>query len=506
MKKIFTILLVISLLFSGCSNTSTQDPHKQNTSEEKKIKIFYPRRDQIPEDYYVSDWKDYIDKKYGYDVELEYIRLKTDGNFWNKGRIDIQEFIKNHETDGLVYITDFEILNQLKEAHLLLPVDSYIDGLRWLGNPTPGTLDAFSDSSGNMWAVPLTDNILSGFRIFDKDMLDAAGVEVPQTIEELFEYAKVAAREDFDGNGVNDTYLFEFILNGRFHLFEGSEYVISSFDDIFRAFGCYGSPGEPIQYNPYSNKFENFVNKENFIEAMTFIKLLFDENLIIEWSRIENEYNTASMYSMQSTGTYRNNAYSFYISGPNEKYLIREKYQCLGMAVLTNTRNPEEKLSNFLDLAVGNPDGYVDLIYGFEDKFYEDRITYYSLLGDYMDTLNRTDIDLYVNIGGINEIKPVYPGDNYTVTDKIRAIYGEDNRIKEELAEKFGSSLSYYVPFDRIRIEVEELNASLYSDTATLFRNILYGDADISAAVDDYITTTNSRLGWIDTLALINGN
>lgn len=506
MKKLITLLLIIILLLSGCSNTDISDPYKQSKSEEKKIKIYYPKKKQIPEDFYVNDWEEYIDKKYGYDVELEYIRLKTDGNFWSKGRIDIQEFIKKHETDGLVYITDFEILNQLKDAHLLLPVDSYIDGLRWLGNPNPETLDAFSDSSGNMWAVPLTENILSGFRIFDKDMLEAAGTDVPQTIQELFEYAKVVAREDFDGNGLNDTYLFEFILNGRFHLFEGSEYAISSFDDIFRAFGCYGSPEEPIQYNPHNNKFENFVNKENFVEAMTFIKLLFDENLIIEKKPMEMKYNTASTYSMQSISMYRNNEYSFYILGPNDKYLIREKYQCLAMAVLTNTIDPKAKLTNFLDLAVGNPDGYVDLIYGFENKNYEDRITYYSLLGDYMDILNRANIDIYVNIGGINKIKPVYHGDNYTVAEKIKARYEEDNQIKEELSANFGGGMSYYVPFDRVRLEIEELNAHLYNDTAMLFRNILYEDAVISAAVDDYIAATDARYEWIDNLELINNN
>jgi ABC-type glycerol-3-phosphate transport system substrate-binding protein len=498
--------LVIGLLLSGCSNTRNLDTSKQNSSEKKTIKIYYPRREQIPEDYYVTDWEDYMDNKYGYDIDLEYIRLKSGGDIRSKGQIDIEDFIKKHETDGLIYITDFEFLNQLMDAHLIRPVDSFIDGLPGLGNLSMGTLDAFSDTSGNTWAVPLTDNILSGFRIFDKDMLDAAGVEVPQTIEELYEYAKVVTREDFDGNGVNDTYLFEFILNGRFHLFEGSEYVISSFDDIFRAFGCYGSIGEPIQYNPYSNKFENFVNKENFVEAMTFIKLLFDENLIIEWSYTDNEYNTSSMHSMQSTVTYSNNAYSFYISGLNEKYLIPEKYQCLAVAVLSDTENPRDKLADFLDLAVGNTDGYVDLVYGFENKNYEDRITYYSLLGDYMDILNRADIDIYVNIGGINEIKPVYPGGNHIIAEKIKARYEEDNRIKEELAVNFGSSLSYYVPFDRIRIEVEELNAALFSDTAELFRKILYDDADISAAVDDYIARTNSRHGWIDKLALINGN
>lgn len=57
---------------------------------------------------------------------------------------------------------------------------------------------------------------------------------------------------------------------------------------------------------------------------------------------------------------------------------------------------------------------------------------------------------------------------------------------------------------DRIRTETESINATLFYDTADLFRNILYEDMPIEEAVEEYIRWTDLKYNWIEELELMN--
>jgi len=497
-KKAVPIILIIAIFITGCSTTRENSHETYKPYDSEEIRIYYPKKEDIPDDNHVEEWEKYIKGKYGMDIDLEYIPLYTPSSvreFLFKGQIAIHNYFDDsREANGLVYITSYEVLNQLKDASLIIPVESYIDGLPGIVNIDIGNIEAFSDSSGNTWAVPLSDGIATEYRTYNKEYLDAAGISAPRTIDELFEYGKLVSGKDFDGNEIRDTYLFDYYLTGR----------MSSFDDIFRAFGCYGSPGYPVQFNPHKQKFENFVLNPNFTEAMTFIKLLYDENIIIEKTFPKGDYNVASIYSSSISGAFKENEQSFYLSGANEKYLIREEYACFGLAVMGNTRKPKEKLADFLELAVNNADGRIDLAVGFENKFYKDNVSYYSLLGDHMDVINRHDIDMIVDLEGTSRLKPIIYGDNAVFAENIKMKLDDNRKVDEELAINFRSNLSYHVPFDMTRLETEAINANLFNDTADLFRNILYKDMPIEDAVEEYIRWTELKYKWIDELDRLN--
>lgn len=63
-------------------------------------------------------------------------------------------------------------------------------------------------ADGQIYAVPRPTGSASWGVISNDEWLEKLGVDMPTTPEEAYEYGKLVATQDPDGNGKNDTFLY----------------------------------------------------------------------------------------------------------------------------------------------------------------------------------------------------------------------------------------------------------------------------------------------------------
>lgn len=105
--------------------------------------------------------------------------------------------------------------------------------------------------------------------VIRKDWLDALGLEVPTTLDELTEVARAFTTQDPDGNGQADTYGLGGFLNGQG--------LGSRFDFIFGAFGL---PGVWNFAAASADEFGLNVRDPDYPAALAAMKTFVDEGLI----------------------------------------------------------------------------------------------------------------------------------------------------------------------------------------------------------------------------------
>ncbi len=105
--------------------------------------------------------------------------------------------------------------------------------------------------------------------VIRKDWLDALGLAVPTTVDELLDVARAFTTQDPDGNGNADTYGIGGFLNGPG--------IGNRFDFLF---GAYGVPGVWSFDAASADEFGLNVRDENYPAALAAMKTIVDEGLI----------------------------------------------------------------------------------------------------------------------------------------------------------------------------------------------------------------------------------
>ncbi|MNW27623.1 Lipoprotein LipO precursor [compost metagenome] len=103
----------------------------------------------------------------------------------------------------LTMMTNSSVRNSLKSG-LFWDVGPYLDEYENLSKIPQNVREAAS-IDGVLYGVPFQKNLARGGLVIRKDWLDKLGLEVPTTLDELYNVAKAFTEQDPDGNGKKDT-------------------------------------------------------------------------------------------------------------------------------------------------------------------------------------------------------------------------------------------------------------------------------------------------------------
>lgn len=128
------------------------------------------------------------------------------------------------------------------------------------------TIDGHSYGLASPGSVAMNEGLL-----IRKDWLDNLGLEVPTTLDELYDVMVAFTKNDPDGNGVNDTYGYGAFIETNM---ADKGYPGSRLLPILGAFGVEGV-WDMTEENAGLN-----IYKPEFYDALTFIKKIHDEGII----------------------------------------------------------------------------------------------------------------------------------------------------------------------------------------------------------------------------------
>ncbi len=433
MKKCAAFLLMLSLLTSctAVKDTDFITTHEAtNQAESKKpitVEKIGPGEITIliagypyvrPDVGYVWEWQEYIRNKHNLDVELKYT-LKT-----SKEGMSVADIKGNSYDDGFIYIDRKEDLVKLVESGIIIPVNEFISQIPSVSVLDDLLVEQFADSDDDIWAIPLSNKMGARYRTYNYEWIKKWGKGQPVTIDEYLEFAYYIKDNDLDENGVRDSYVSAFYGMSLFHEFE----------DIFKAFGCYVSGSGAIEYNPLKDKYEIVLLNENFEEAITFIKFLYDEGLIIESEKVlsdrfDEPYNVASAVSTTPLQKYESLTTGYYLTGSNTTDLIRYGGSNACLAVLAGTEDIPEKIEYLFSKLSESQECVMDFSWGIEGKSYIAHDGYYTCYyeDDNENSTPRIGINTYIK------------SDNYIEKPIIQKIHSKD--ITDEYIESYVKSI-----------------------------------------------------------------
>ncbi|MEK3888346.1 extracellular solute-binding protein [Bacillus sp. FSL K6-3431] len=289
---VFIMLLILGLL-SACTgeeSTKTGASKKEAGTDKNthvmKIEVVGSGGGATPPDAASDFIKAGIDEALNTDINLNLF-----GSFDDyKSQLNIR--MAGGDYPDLMQL-DRTLLKEYAKKGLLLDLTPYLEELK-------PTIDFVGEDSilkatvdEGLYAIAKAPQIPYSTYWVRQDWLDALNMEVPATLDELFELAKAFTKKDPDGNGKADTY--GFTGNG-----------ISTFEPIFGAYGM-GSPGS---FYIEDEKLMNSYFAPRMKEALSLI------NEMIEAGVVEPEIITNTGLQHQQKA-FQGQAGIIYIDWPN---------------------------------------------------------------------------------------------------------------------------------------------------------------------------------------------
>ena len=367
-------------------------------------------------------WSDYINKEYGISIVIDYYRsseIKT---------------TKDHLEDGeglmeLRYNDVNSILMYAKENNIIRLNDILEDSVGY--NSLPNHIkELYTDSNGDIWALPKNNNLVMSSRIYKKSILDNIKLDAPTNLNDMYEVF-VTLKKETNTSGM---------------LYDDSHYYffIHSFKDIFYANGCYfaGDTMSTIAYYPELGSYENFLLMDNASITLEYITLLLDSQLAEKSNKpigagnlleVLDESNSASVYGWINNYNNIDNIYANYTSVPgllgsrDNKYIeVTGDESCLVLP--TNSNLSDEDIVAFADFIYGTSEGRYAAFYGINDIDYRVANDSVQVL---FNTTNNSKFTPFINISELldNEYIEIIENDKPIV--KAKNITGLDYLLNE---------------------------------------------------------------------------
>ncbi len=353
MKKILSITLIILFIFLLCSCTkdnleeSVKPTIASNVEIIDHLKptiIYYGKTNQkhVGDDK-LEDFNQLLFTNYGLRYKLEYVDIAYQ---------DYYAALQNAPNGGMYYLERAKYYNLSKVQNLFYNISEYL-------NNNPVDDDQYNEISRHLttsdnknYVLPLNPKVYYYHRSYLSDALANLKQEVPVTLQEFTNLAKVVANSDYNKNGIKD----EYILAASY------KRLLVNFRDIFAAYGCYfndQSKSPTISFNPNLKSFEDIVQTRQFKEAITYIRYLQDEKLIyisdniISWrtdysiGEFEKPFILSGMekysYSYEEEGL----SSSYYLTNQDYKPVIYKEYNFTGFMFLNGSEDIEKNIETF---------------------------------------------------------------------------------------------------------------------------------------------------------------
>ncbi len=234
---------------------------KENTSERKGISVGILNNNTVPAEegtYEDNRWTRYIDEESGVDVTWVPISRNETVSIYNM-------LAASNELPDLITEYDRLFFSSLIQRGLLMPLDELIE--KYAPNykeymeehPELKDFVTYDGKTYMLTSKRSRDEILNHGAWIRKDWLDRMGLEMPETVDELLDVARVFRDNDPDGNGVNDT--VPIVLQ---HWFDSMPY-------LYQAGGQWYDEGGILKFGHTLDRYG---------EAYRFMKTAYDEGLI----------------------------------------------------------------------------------------------------------------------------------------------------------------------------------------------------------------------------------
>lgn len=495
MKKVLVVcILICQLFFIGCSNNKNIE--KENLYNEN-IEIHGRDFVKIPINcavFKTSKWseKDIIEWE---NYLLNDLSLSTELHFVDSRNLlmDIEE----KKLTGIIYLVNTQNLIELLSNNKLQPLNDFLNSteIKALNQISQQVINSVSDSKNNIYIIPSLNSVNYTVRSYNKEWLEFLNVDVPETINEFTDLAKMIKNDDPDKNGIDDTFIAKI----------NYQQILVDLKDIFISFGVYPDISNNlnnIAFNPKINMFEDIVFNEGFIAALEYIRFMVNSgyitnnttNIDYEQGNIAEQatnIKVGSIYSFPQNTSFAKCDYSLFLAGNNNKELIEVISYFNGIAVLNETNNYKEILKEFYNSSTTNAYTHLALVYGVPGKHYielEKEIIVLLEDGD-----GNAIRPLGINTIGQINLKPVR-SDTLTIEEAnlLKKTYYSRKDIIEEKASKTASSIFYSLNLDIFTVKYEsQISSEITNIFNELVFSILKEDIPIIDAIDNYKMKVN---------------
>ncbi len=275
MKKVVSLLLTLCLLGMAVSAGAAVTPKGEFpvTDEPITLRVAVPVDAKV-EDIHTNDFTLFLEENTG--IDLEIIELSPSDTSTQVNTIMLSGDLPDM---FMAYNFGYDELASYAEAGYLLPLDEYIEayGDEYFAylekvQPIVGNAEAHVTVDGKKYAIPCVaesvTNMYAGYKIrVTQIFLDNLGLEMPQTLDEFYDYLVAVRDQDANGNGDPSD---EIPMTGC----DGSRYLIENIGNAFQ----YTDGSTYLKLNDGTVEFIGA--NDTFRETVAFLKKLLDEGLL----------------------------------------------------------------------------------------------------------------------------------------------------------------------------------------------------------------------------------
>jgi len=278
LRKIAFVALLVALAVSPVfANGQSEQPAAADPNQPTTITLWYTAT-QTEVGPLPDDWAGYQILKDKFNIILEASSLPSSNNDQDQ---KIQAASAADQLPDLFTVSR-KVFMQLAQRGILADLTGTTE---LMPNRTKIMLDKnalkFGTVNGKLygWATPSAINKNEGLLI-RKDWLDKLGLEVPKTLDDLYNVMYAFTYNDPDGNGRNDTYGYGAFV--EVNNFEG--YPGRRFEPLMGAFGVEGT------WDLSADHFGLSVRDPKFYDFMVFLKKCIDTGVIDpNWSAYKKD-------------------------------------------------------------------------------------------------------------------------------------------------------------------------------------------------------------------------
>lgn len=274
MKKTLTLVLALAVLLTACLPASAAVTEKgvlPIVDEPITLTVAFPVNPKV-EDINTNKLTLWYEEQTG--IQLEFIELSTEDTatqvnmLMNSG--DLPDII-------LGYGFPYDVLCGYADAGLIVPLDEQYEkyGLNVYDRLLPEMGDnalSYVTYEDQRWAVPSGGNLITNvygaeYNRIQTQFLEALGMEMPHTIDELYDFLVAVRDNDVNGNGDPSDEI-------PMTTYAACNYVFRMLSNAWQYTDC-------STYLKVNDDVVNFIgNNEYFKETLEFMKKLVDEKLL----------------------------------------------------------------------------------------------------------------------------------------------------------------------------------------------------------------------------------